>query len=88
VTLPHNFALSGEVGQYWLGKANTGFSTYDYTYWNAGASYTYKLATLDLRYHDTTLTKTECANMAGNRKWCGQAYIATLSFDITGKDIK
>ena len=88
VTLPYNFAVSGEVGQYWLGKADAGFSTYDYTYWNAGASYTYKLATLDLRYHDTTLTKSECAAMAGNRKWCGQAYIATLSFDITSKDVK
>jgi acyl-CoA synthetase (AMP-forming)/AMP-acid ligase II len=46
------------------------------------------LATLDLRYHETTLSKNKCGLMAGNTKWCGQAYIATLSFDITSKDVK
>jgi uncharacterized protein (TIGR02001 family) len=95
VTLPHNFAVSGEVGRYFFGTANPGFFVKDYTYWNAGLAYTYKALTLDLRYHDTTLNRTECSGITGDQgagvgrsKWCGQAFIATLSFDITSKDLK
>ncbi|MDP2356174.1 MAG: TorF family putative porin [Beijerinckiaceae bacterium] len=88
VALPYDFAVSGEVGRYMFGTPNFGAFVRDYTYWNAGVSYTYKVATLDLRYHDTTLSKTECFFMAGATKWCGQAFIATLSFDITSKDLK
>jgi uncharacterized protein (TIGR02001 family) len=88
VTLPGNFAVSGELGRYMFGKPNAGFTTEDYTYWNAGASYAFKFATLDLRYHDTTLKNGTCLAMAGGSKWCGTAYIATLSFDLTSKDIK
>ena len=32
-----------------FGTPNAGFTTEDYTYWNAGVSYAYKFATLDLR---------------------------------------
>lgn len=89
--LPYNFAVSGELGHYWIGTNTAGANLPDYTYWNAGVSYTYKIATLDLRYHDTTLKKGvggSCSALTGATKWCGQAYIATLSFDITSKDLK
>ncbi|HEY8579614.1 MAG TPA: TorF family putative porin [Beijerinckiaceae bacterium] len=100
VTLPHNFALSGELGRYFLGTTDAfyGFARLpDYTYWNAGISYTYKVATLDFRYHDTTLSKTQCFGITGDpsglvnggrSRWCGAAFIATLSFDLTSKDLK
>lgn len=100
VSLPNNFAVSGELGRYFLGTTDAfyGFARLpDYTYWNAGLSYTYKIATLDLRYHDTTLSKTQCFAVSGDpaglanggrSRWCGAAFIATLSFDITGKDLK
>lgn len=64
--------LSGEFGHYWLGKtdavagvfiANDGFSGWelpDYNYWNLGVGFTWKALTLDLRYHDTDLSKAEC----------------------------
>ncbi|MDB5651046.1 MAG: hypothetical protein JWL62_2566 [Hyphomicrobiales bacterium] len=101
VTLPANFAVSGEFGRYWLGTSNAflgNFNYPDYNYWNAGLSYSYKFATLDLRYHDTNLNKSQCfaittdprgiSNGTGRSNWCGAAFIASLSFDLTSKDIK
>jgi uncharacterized protein (TIGR02001 family) len=97
--LPMDFAVSGELGRYYLGTTNAllgNVNMKDYTYWNAGLSYTYKFATLDLRYHDTNLNKAQCFGLTtdprggatGQSKWCGQAFIATLSFDLTSKDLK
>ena len=74
-----------------------GFELIDYTYWNAGVSYTWKNFTLDLRYHDTDLSKDECFinttdpngifTGSGRSKWCGEAFVATLSVDITASQL-
>ena len=79
--LPHGFALSGEFGHYALGSPLP-----DYNYWNAGISYTYKAATLDLRYHDTDLSRFQCQAIVAEpfktrSKWCGPAFIASLKFN-------
>ena len=89
--LPYNFNVSGEVGHYVLGRVTgAAVSLPDYTYWNAGISYTYKVATLDLRYHDTNLSKTNCQTLVGQgpagrtqSNWCGQAFIASLKFNYS-----
>lgn len=86
VDLPYNFAVSGEVGRYVLQNLP------DYTYWNAGISYTYKVATLDLRYHDTDLNGLNCQALVGQpgvvrSKWCGKSFIATLKFDYSISDL-
>jgi uncharacterized protein (TIGR02001 family) len=76
----------------------------DYNYWNLGLTYTYKALSFDLRYHDTDLSKTQCSLITGNNsliangygfgngsdrsKWCSAAFVATLSFDITGASLK
>ena len=64
--------LSGEVAHYWLGTtkfapgvfvdiAGTGgWNLPDYAYWNVGLGITWKTFTLDLRYHDTDLSRAEC----------------------------
>ena len=102
-----DFALSGEFGRQWLGKCDSRHITAtctnsttigmpDYNYWNAGASYTYKLATLDLRYHGTDMSKKECSYITGSSlysgaassKYCGTAVVGTLSFSLAGKDLK
>jgi uncharacterized protein (TIGR02001 family) len=80
--LPRGFAVSGELARYNFGNLP------DYTYWNAGISYTYKVATLDLRYHDTSLNKMDCQTLVAepNRassKWCGQSFIASLKFNYS-----
>jgi uncharacterized protein (TIGR02001 family) len=89
-------AISGELGRYALGRTSAYLGSLDlkdYTYWNAGVSYTYKAATLDLRYHDTDLSKANCflnssdprgiSSGSGRSKWCGAAFIATLSVDLS-----
>lgn len=106
VALPYDFAVSGEVGRYFLGQTDGfyGFTRLpDYTYWNLGLTYAYKVASLDLRYHDTSLSKAECSLVTGNNssfaplglgngsdrsKWCSAAFVATLAFDITGASLK
>jgi uncharacterized protein (TIGR02001 family) len=64
--------LSAEFGYYWLGTTDfvpgvfvdltgtRGWDLPDYSYWNAGIGFTYKALTLDLRYHDTDLSRAEC----------------------------
>ena len=103
-----DFALSGEFGRQWLGNTDvahtpvyqpapaTSRAMPDYNYWNAGASYTYKVATLDLRYHGTDMSKAECALITGSSlasganqsKYCGTTVVGTISFALTGKDLE
>ena len=100
-----DFALSGEFGRQWLGTTDvahtptfavSGRNLPDYNYWNAGVSYSYKFATLDLRYHDTDLGKRACASITGSTtnpasassKYCGTAVVGTISFALSGKDLK
>jgi hypothetical protein len=61
--------LSGEFGRYWLGTTDTfyggvnfpgGTPLPDYYTWNVGLGLTYKTITIDLRYYDTDLSKSEC----------------------------
>ena len=101
-TLPMDFALSGEFGRQYFGTTDTKhllnsqpYALPDYNYWNAGLSYSYKFATLDLRYHDTDLSKEKCSLITGptgssstQSKYCGTAVVGTLSFALSGKDVK
>lgn len=93
-------SVSAELGHYWLGTTSPqlgAFDLPDYVYWNAGVSYNYKNVTLDLRYHDTDLSKTECfANTtdpsgivsgSGRSKWCDATFVASLAFDITASSL-
>jgi hypothetical protein len=65
--------ISGEGGHYWLGTTDFvpgvlinpitgvgGVPLPDYTAWNVGVAFTWKVATLDLRYYDTNLSKANC----------------------------
>lgn len=101
VTLPHDFAVSGELGRQIFHGANDivhggpFLKQPSYNYWNAGVSYTFKFATLDLRYHGTSLSKTNCGLITGptnfvnaNSKYCGSTFVASLNFALEGKDLK
>jgi hypothetical protein len=64
--------ISGEFGHYWFGRTNAfygntvfpgqanGIELPEYNTWNVGVSFTYKVFTLDLRYVDTDLSKSNC----------------------------
>ncbi len=98
VGLPGDFAVSGEFGRQWLGRTNAAHFSYkmpDYNYWNLGVSYTWKMATLDLRYHDTNLSPGRCFLITGptdtvvgtRSNYCDRRFVGTISFAITAKDL-
>lgn len=108
--------LSGELGHYWFGTTDSFYGTAffpggiklpEYTTWNVGLAFTYKVFTLDLRYYDTDLSKANCNVLTGDHtatfnagnistinpdgqgsKWCGAAFIAKLSADLTFASLK
>ena len=55
--------LSGDIAHYWLGTTDFFYlftSLPDYTTWDVGIGFTYKVFTLDFRYYDTDLSKANC----------------------------
>lgn len=111
------FAVSGEFGRQWLGNVDSVYTTPytyignpssgqlpSYNYWNAGVSYTWKFATLDLRYYGTSLSPAQAYILTGipnatyvsggnavytqTSSYANQRFVATLSFDLTSKDLK
>jgi Bacterial protein of unknown function (Gcw_chp) len=93
--------ISGEGGRYWLGTADAYPGVFavntplpDYWTWNIGVAFTWKVATLDLRYYDTDLSQANCnlltgdpnavlnAAGVGQSKWCSATFIAALKFDL------
>jgi hypothetical protein len=73
-TLPSDFLLrylpnaigvyvSGDVGHYSFGQTKAFYGNIDlpdYTSWDAGLAFTYKVFTLDFRYYDTDLSRGDC----------------------------
>jgi len=78
-----------------------GINYTDYTTWNVGLGWTYKVFTLDVRYSGTSLNKGDCnaftsdhtATSLGNitpinpsgSNWCGDTIYAKLSADTSVK---
>ena len=63
------FFASGELGHQWLGTSDpfygvaafpAGINYQDYMYWNVGVGWTWKVFTVDFRYHDTNLSQGDC----------------------------
>ncbi len=53
----------GDVGHYWFGQTNAFYGNIDlpdYTAWDLGVTFTYKVFSLDFRYYDTDLSKADC----------------------------
>jgi hypothetical protein len=59
-----------------------------------GLAFTWKVFTVDVRYYDTDLSKTNCNVLTGDpnafvtgagvaSKWCGSSVIAKFSADLT-----
>jgi hypothetical protein len=73
--------VSGEFGHQWFGTSDAfygvaggvapasfanGIPEPDYNTWNVGLGFTWKVFTLDLRYTDTDLSKTECSALTSD----------------------
>jgi uncharacterized protein (TIGR02001 family) len=78
--------VSGEFGRQWLGKTDSFYGTpafpggihyADYNTWNIGIGFTYKVFTLDLRYSDSDLSKSNCSVFTG-------AFNASNTAPVTG----
>lgn len=69
--LPADIAisLSSAAGYSWFGHQSAelgGFALPAYLNWNAGATFSRKMINLDLRYHDTNLSKENCFVFTGD----------------------
>ena len=84
-------SFSGELGHQNFGTTSAtarspAVALPDYTYWNLGFSYVFKALTLDLRYHETTLSRQSCYLIAGTGQpstgsnGCSPAVVVTLSW--------
>jgi uncharacterized protein (TIGR02001 family) len=61
--------ISGGAGYSWFGSQYDllgGFPLPNYLNWQAGVTFTYKQINLDLRYHDTNLSKEDCYVFTGD----------------------
>jgi uncharacterized protein (TIGR02001 family) len=59
----------GDVGRYWFGQTNAFYGNTDlpdYTSWDLGVTFTYKVFSLDFRYYDTDLSKADCNVLTGD----------------------
>jgi uncharacterized protein (TIGR02001 family) len=96
-TFDQGWSVSGELGQQSFGTTTAtavapALKLPDYTYWNFGFSYAYKIVTFDLRYFATTLSKQSCNLITGTApagmgsNGCAPAIIGTLSWnaDLSG----
>jgi hypothetical protein len=88
--------VSGEAGYYWLGHQPTSFQVSlsitrgtggwdlpDYAYWNVGIGFSWKVFTLDLRYHDTNLSKAECNSLTADPGAAGPINTVVNNFTTT-----
>lgn len=89
-------SLSGNVGHQWISRVddilipasydstdiNSQLSGLPYTHWDIGATFTYKQFSLDVRYIDTNLSKTQCYWTQGARNLCNATVVATLTYNI------
>lgn len=67
-----NLSLKAGVGRRWIERGH------DRTYWNIGATATWKQLSLELRYEDTDLTPAQC----GFTDWRQPSVIGTLRVDL------
>lgn len=94
------YSGNNPAGYTYIGYANGQLPSYNY--WNAGVSYTWKFVTLDLRYYGTDLSRAQAYVLTGIpngttaggtlynslSNYADDRFVATLSFDLTSKDLK
>ena len=92
--------VSGEFGHQWVSSSAYQYEAINivgdpylqtisgYNWWNVGVAFTYKVATLDLRYSGTDLSDSDCGFMISNTNACGNKFLATLSFATSFNALK
>jgi uncharacterized protein (TIGR02001 family) len=81
-------SVSGNLGHQWVHDLDAipgiGFP---YSAWDLGATASWKDFALDVRYVDSSISKSECAafNGAGNGRWCTATVVATLTYNFSSE---
>jgi uncharacterized protein (TIGR02001 family) len=85
IPAPFGSYISGEFGRQYYDNGSAFAFNVDYNFWNVGIGFTYKIATLDIRYFDTDLSTAQCALNApsGRGNACDSRVVARLAFDLT-----
>ena len=79
VTLPHDIKVYGGVGYQFFEDPDA----FEQLAWMAGASYSWKSVTFDLRYWDTDLSEDECLSRSGIQHGCDARIVGTVSIDTS-----
>jgi uncharacterized protein (TIGR02001 family) len=79
VNLPYDFSVYGGVGYQFFEDPDA----FEQLAWTAGASYSWKALTFDLRYWDTDLEEDECEFRTGARHGCDERIVGTVSVDTS-----
>jgi uncharacterized protein (TIGR02001 family) len=84
VPLPMGFKIYGGIGYQFYEDEDA----FEQLAWTAGASYTWKMLTFDVRYWETDLSRTECASRSGFEDGCDARVVGTISFDTSFSGLK
>lgn len=79
INLPHDISLYSGVGYQFFEDP----AAFEQLAWMAGASYSWKSLTFDVRYWDTDLTQNECEFRSGIQHGCDARFVATVSVDTS-----
>jgi uncharacterized protein (TIGR02001 family) len=74
---------SGRLAHQWIDE-NTTFGTPDYLTWDVGLTAKAGIFSLDARYVDTDLSKSQCFGGGVFADWCGAGFVATLTVGLPG----
>ena len=79
VHLPYDFSVYGGVGYQFFEDPDAS----EQLAWMAGASYSWKALTFDLRYWDTDLSEDDCVGRSGFGDGCDARIVGTVSVDTS-----
>jgi uncharacterized protein (TIGR02001 family) len=84
VPLPHDFSVYAGAGYQFFENPEA----FEQFAWMAGASYSWKALTIDVRYWDTDLSDDECVARSGFADGCDSRVVATFSFDTSLSQVR
>jgi uncharacterized protein (TIGR02001 family) len=84
VHLPHDVSVYGGVGYQFFEDPDA----FEQLAWMAGASYSWKSLTFDVRYWDTNLSEDECEFRSGIQHGCDARIVGTVSFDTSWSAVR
>lgn len=77
-------SVSGNVGHQWVEDLNGAEYGYPYTHWDLGVTATWNNISLDVRYIDTDISKTQCEEFNGPRNnWCGATVVGSITYNFS-----